>query len=36
MYVKAGAVLDEEGYVDWDQSDINIFDIFPLGTGENK
>jgi hypothetical protein len=34
MLVRAGGVLDEDGYVDWDKSDINMFDIFPLGKGE--
>lgn len=30
MYVKAGAVLDEDGEVDWDNSDIDLFTLFPL------
>jgi hypothetical protein len=31
MLVKAGGVLDENGDIDWDRSDINLFDVFPLG-----
>ena len=31
MYVKAGAVLDKDGEVDWDNSDVNLFSVFPLG-----
>lgn len=30
MYREAGAVFDSEGYVDWDKSDFNLFDVFPL------
>lgn len=31
MYKEAGAILDDEGNVDWDQSaDFNLFDVFPL------
>jgi hypothetical protein len=31
LWVKAGAVLDEDGDVDWDKSDVCLFDVFPLG-----
>jgi hypothetical protein len=31
MYVRAGAVLDKDGDIDWDKSDINLFEVFPLG-----
>jgi len=31
---KCGAVLDEDGYIDWDKSDVCLFDAFPLGKGE--
>lgn len=32
MYVKAGAVLNDEGYVDWDiDQDYNLWSCFPLG-----
>ena len=34
IWEKCGAVLDEEGEVDWDLSDVNLFDAFPLGKGE--
>jgi hypothetical protein len=34
MLVRAGGVLDKNGDIDWDRSDINLFDIFPLGKGE--
>ena len=31
MYKEAGAILDDEGNVDWDKSaDFDLFDIFPL------
>ena len=31
MLVRAGGVFDKDGYLDWEKSDINMFDIFPLG-----
>jgi hypothetical protein len=31
MLVRAGGVLDKNGDIDWDKSDINLFEIFPLG-----
>lgn len=34
MWERAGAVLDENGDVDWDLSDVNLFEAFPLGKGE--
>lgn len=34
MWERAGAVLDENGDVDWDRSDVNLFNAFPLGEGK--
>jgi len=34
IWEKCGAVLDEDGEVDWDKSDVDLFDAFPLGKGE--
>ena len=31
IWERAGAVLDDEGEVDWDNSDVNLFSVFPLG-----
>lgn len=30
IWEKAGAVFNSEGYVDWDNSDVCLFDVFPL------
>jgi hypothetical protein len=30
MYAKAGAVFDKDGDIDWDQSEVNLWDMFPL------
>jgi hypothetical protein len=34
MWERAGAVLDEDGEIDWDKSDVDLFEAFPLGEGE--
>jgi hypothetical protein len=34
IWERAGAVLDEDGEVDWDLSDVDLFEAFPLGKGE--
>ena len=31
IWERAGAVLYDNGEVDWDNSDINLFSVFPLG-----
>jgi hypothetical protein len=31
IWERAGAVLDDNGEIDWDRSDINLFSVFPLG-----
>lgn len=30
MYLKAGAVLDKDGEIDWDESDIDLSTLFPI------
>jgi hypothetical protein len=31
IWERAGAVLDKDGEVDWDKSDVNLYSVFPLG-----
>jgi hypothetical protein len=30
MYVDLGAALDEDGEIDWDNTEVNEWDMFPL------